>query len=76
VHNYNALHTQQTHLEELSVNVTASLCLQAYAPEQGDPSEADLVRDYVAGKPIPLDQFGPECQRAVSAAREQIGPEP
>jgi hypothetical protein len=66
---------EQDALVELAVNTTASLCLQDFAtdaPGKGHKSEAQLVEDYVHGREIPLDQFGPTCPAAVKLAKEQI----
>lgn len=74
--NYNTLQDQQDRVSDLAVNVTASLCLQAYAPESGGhPTERELVEEYVRNLPIPVDIS--VCKQAIAKARNQIeGKEP
>jgi hypothetical protein len=68
--NYNRISDEEDRLATLSVNATAALCLQAYAPEEGDPSEKSLVVSYVDELPIPLSND--VCRRAVAKARALI----
>lgn len=68
--NYTQIRHNQDHLENLAVNVTASLCLQAYAPETGANNEASLAQRYVEDLPIPLTND--VCKRALAKSREQV----
>jgi hypothetical protein len=54
-------------LSDLAINVTASICLQAFAPEEREP---DLIVMYVEGREILIEE--PVCLQAVKRAREQI----
>jgi hypothetical protein len=58
----------QDSIAELTINVTASLCLQAYAPENGPTTEKTLVEQYVNDQATPIS---PICRRAIEKAREQ-----
>ena len=66
--NTDRLEDEQQRLERFAVDVTASICLQAFASE---PGEQVLVKAFVDGTPIPLDNQ--TCQEAVRLARRQLG---
>jgi hypothetical protein len=63
----NRIESNTDRLEDFAVDVTASLCLQAYAPEG---EEQQLIRRFVAGLPIPLTNE--VCKDAVALARRQV----
>lgn len=76
--NQQRLEDDEERTARLAANVTATLCLQAYAPEEGDPSERGLVLRYIEDQPIPLDLFGSDvCREALQKSQRQIaGEEP
>jgi hypothetical protein len=59
-------------LAELTVNVTAALCLAEYAPERGPKAERTLAQRYVGGQTVPLTNE--VCKQAVEKARLQLNP--
>jgi hypothetical protein len=63
----NNVEHKEAAIEALTVNITAAICLQAFASE---PAERLLVPDLVTGHPMPLDNEA--CQRAVVLARQLI----
>ena len=76
------LNANTRRLKELTASVTGALCLAEFAPDvplASEPDnrksfvESDLARDYVTGRPQPLDRFGPVCPQAVQKARKQLG---
>ena len=65
--NANRIEAKADSLEQLTIDVTAAICLQAFASE---PGERALVKAFVDGTPVPLDNE--TCQRAVAIARRQV----
>jgi hypothetical protein len=64
------LRTTGRALGVLAVEATGAICLLALAPSEA--AEHRLVEDYVSGRPISIDKFGPLCRKAAAKAKHEI----